>query len=174
MKIEQMRFKNTFKYLQELTDKTFISKLYLVLEERLGENFLTTIVEKQLLREIATTLSVHFSDILAAYIDDNYMVAGAYVSFDTPTGEGLLNDFTKYVLLLECPLDEPTIMEDDDFFYLLTRCAKMVQTYGSELKKQPKKQYPFGIIFDNDEDLEEAMKLLASHGIMFATNSNVH
>ena len=174
MKIEQMRFKNTVKYLQELTDKTFISKLYLVLEERLGENFLTTIAENQLPREIATTLSHQFTDVLTAYIEDNYMVAGAYESSEHSVEERLLSDFTKYVLLLECPLDEPTIMEDDDFFYLLTRCAKMVQTYGSELKKQPKKQYPFGIIFDNDEDLEEAMKLLASHGIMFATNSNVH
>ncbi|MBQ8992908.1 MAG: hypothetical protein IJ085_02075 [Turicibacter sp.] len=174
MKIEQMRFKNTVKYLQELTDKTFISKLYLALEERLGGNFLTTIVEKQLLREIATTLSHQFTDVLTAYIEDNYMVAGAYVSFDTPTGEGVLNDFAKHVLLLECPLDEPTMLEDDDFFYLLTRCAKAVQAYGLELKKQPKKQYPFGIVFNNDEELEEAMKLLASHGIEFATESNVH
>ena len=140
----------------------------------MGEDFLTTTSENQLLREIATALSVHFSDVLITYINDNYMVAGAYVSFDASAGGCLLNDFAKYVLLLECPLDEPTMLEDEDFFYLLTRCATALQDYKLESGKQPKKQYPFGIIFNNDEDLEKAMELLASHGVTFATDVNVH
>lgn len=173
MKIEQMRFKNTFKYLQELTDKTFISKLYLALEERLGGDFLT-IAEKQLVRELATTLSQQFTNFLTAYIEDNYLVAGAYVSLEQSEGDQLLDEFTNYVLLLECPLDEPTMMEDHDFLFLLTQCIQLFKKYQLELKKQSQKHYPFGIVFNNDEELEEAMKLLASHGIEFATESNVH
>lgn len=174
MKIEQMKFKNIINFLQQITSNDFISDLYQNLSERLDDELLK-MSDDQLAEEISITLNFSYSSVISAYLEENYnVVLEAGEEVDEVKQQCFLDYYIYEVIQENSAFDNELVSQDDDLWYALKKCAQCIKNYAKEIQSKEKVKYPYRITFDNDETLDEAIKLLAEHGIHFATGEVKH
>lgn len=170
MKIEQMQFKNPIKFVQKVTNRSFIEALTEKVMEHLGED-LSQFTDEQLVKEIAITLNFSFSSTVTSYLEENYLVM--FEEHEEPNEEQqelFLEQFIDHVVSLNSPLEDELVSQDQEFYELLKSCAQVVKAFWETRPASFTSPHPYQLTFTSDEALQAAIALLEQHGVEFSTD----